>query len=211
MNDLPVMLRVAGRLCVVVGGGCVAARRAAALQQCGARVRLIAPEVSEAVVREGIEVVIRPYQTGDLRGAFLVVIATDDRPVNQAISDDARGQGVLVNRADESDEGDFTVSAHSRHGRVTVAVSTGGVSASAAAAIRSELADALDPDWPRLLDLMAPFRETIRSHFTDAEERRAKLVQLADAGMMQALKTGGEALAKARAENLLTQATPAPR
>jgi len=41
----PAFLRLDGRLCVVVGGGGVAARKVRGLRQAGARIRLVAPEV----------------------------------------------------------------------------------------------------------------------------------------------------------------------
>src|SRR5205085_12486991 len=46
MADLPVMLRVAGRRCVIDGRGAVSTRRARALLDAGAMVTVIAPEPS---------------------------------------------------------------------------------------------------------------------------------------------------------------------
>src|SRR5947207_772856 len=45
----PVNLVLEGRPCLVVGGGVVAARKAAGLRACGACVHVVAPAVSEAV------------------------------------------------------------------------------------------------------------------------------------------------------------------
>ena len=46
MDYLPIFLRVQDRLAVVIGGGAVASRKAELLLKCGARVRLVAPELA---------------------------------------------------------------------------------------------------------------------------------------------------------------------
>src|SRR5690606_17925770 len=99
---LPVMLRLDGWRCVVVGGGSVALRRAVTLQGCGGRVTLMAPRFDPAVeALGGVTRIRRAYRGGDLRGARLVVIATDDPGANEQVAQDAAALGVLVNRADD--------------------------------------------------------------------------------------------------------------
>ena len=46
MDYLPIFLRVQNRLAVVIGGGAIAARKAELLLKCGARIRLVAPELA---------------------------------------------------------------------------------------------------------------------------------------------------------------------
>ena len=116
------------------------------------------PEVSPELTGMKIEIERRPYRRGDLDGAILVIVAPDDPPVNAAAPRDARECHALANRADGPDAGDLTIPAHAHHGPVTIAVSTDGISATAGAAIRRELSAALDPDWLRLLEMIAPFR-----------------------------------------------------
>lgn len=190
MGDLPVILRVAGRRCTIVGGGKVALRRATSLLQCGAIVTVIAPEIDEAFAPLPLRLDRRAYQRDDLAGVFLVVIATNSTPVNEAVAAEARARGVLINRTDDAEEGDVAIPAYGQVGPVTVAVHT-GVSASAAATIRRELTAAMDPDWPRLLQTAAPFRELIRSRYDDPALRRQKLKALAGPKAMGILKAQG--------------------
>ena len=192
MPPLPVMLNLSGKRCVIVGGGPVAVRRAKALQEAGAAVTVIAPNIEPGLTAPPLELHHRPYQAGDLAGAFIVVIATDDPGVNEAIARDAQTAGVLVNRADNPDAGDFTVPAHAHHGPITLAVHTGGASASASATIRRQLSDALDPDWPKLIKLAAGFRPVIQQHYADPARRRERLMKLADTQAMAILKGRGE-------------------
>lgn len=211
MPDLPVMLKVEGTRCVIVGGGAVARRRAEALLAAGAEVVVIAPHPDAALAAMGLTLLERPYQAGDLAGARLVVIATDDEAVNAVAAREAAERGVLVNRADAPDAGDFTVPAHAHHGPLTLAVHTGGVSASAAAAIRRQLSEALDPDWPRLLELVAPYRPAIQARMTDPAERQDRLRKLTDARAMNILKAQGPDALRRHCESLASAPDVPPR
>jgi len=203
MGGLPAVLQIRGRRCVVVGGGGVAQRRAASLRAAGGVVVVVAPRLGRELRALADEVHERGYETGDLRGAMLVVAATDDEALNAAVAEAARESGVLVNRVDAPDAGDFVVPAHAVHEPVTLAVDTGGVSAAAAAAIRRELSAALDPDWPRLLALVAPYRQRLQAAVADTTERQQRLRQLADGEAMRQLKAEGEDAVRARCEKLL--------
>ncbi len=200
------MLKLDGRRCVVIGGGGVALRRARALLESGAAVTIIAPGVEPELAALPVAKVLRPYQPGDLAGAFLVVIATDDPVTNEAAAREARALQALVNRADEPEAGDLTIPAHGRRGPITVAVHTSGISARAAAEIRDHCLQAIDPDWPRLLAAVAPFRTRIQEAVADPAQRRDRLLRLTDAQAMQALKSGGDAALKSHCATLLEPA-----
>jgi len=47
MDYLPVFQKIDGRLCLVVGGGVVGARKAGVLLEAGAKGRVVAPEIDE--------------------------------------------------------------------------------------------------------------------------------------------------------------------
>lgn len=192
------MLRLRGQRCVVVGGGAVAARRAASLVACGAQVVVVAPAMDPKLDELLIERAERGYEAGDLDGAFLVVIATDNPAVNQRVADEAAEAGVLINRADNAGAGDLTVMAHDRRGPLTLAVDTGQTSAAAAKAIRAELLEALDDDWITLLTEARPWRAKIQSSVPDDSERARRLRQLADDTAMQTLKHQGVSALRAR-------------
>jgi precorrin-2 dehydrogenase len=210
MPSFPVMLNVRDRRCVIIGGGPVALRRAGSLVEAGAKISLIAPTIDPHITALPIQTHQRPYQPDDLDGAWLVVIASDSPQVNQQVARDARDRGVLANRADEPGSGDFAVPAHAHHGPVTLAVHTDGVSASAAAAIRRQFSDTLDRDWPRLLTLAAPYRASIQQRFDDPDQRRERLMKLADPDAMAILKEQGEQALLEHYRHLAEPDTPIP-
>jgi siroheme synthase-like protein len=171
----PVSLVVAGRPCLVVGGGRVAARKIAALLGCGAAVTVVAVEAHVALgllaedgTLAGIEgppldVQLRPYRPGEAAGYRLVVTATGDPSVDAAVYRDAEAAGVWVNSADDPSHCSFVLPAVARDGPVTVAVSTGGSSPALAAWLRRRVADALGPDLGQLAALLDDARQRIHA------------------------------------------------
>jgi precorrin-2 dehydrogenase/sirohydrochlorin ferrochelatase len=137
---------------VVVGGGEVANRKARKLLQARAEVVVISPEVRPELESVAVEVHRRPYEDGDLEGAFLAFTATDSRAANAAVAREARERGIPVNVADLPSEGDFAVPSTLRRGRLQVAVSTGGASPVLAQRIRRGLEDLFGSEWAGVVE-----------------------------------------------------------
>lgn len=104
----PLHLDLRGRRVVVVGGGAVGTRRVTDLLQAGAVVTVVAPEVTPVlhahINRGELMWLARPYELGDLAGAWLVHIATDDVEVNEAVAHEATENRVWSVRADSHAE-----------------------------------------------------------------------------------------------------------
>lgn len=126
----PLMLRVAGRRCVVVGAGPVGTRRALALVRAGAHVTVVAPvasaDVTGAAARGELRWEQRPYATGDLDGAWLAHTATGVPAIDEAVAADAEDARVWLGRADDRTASSLWVPAAARVDDVTVTVSAGG-------------------------------------------------------------------------------------
>lgn len=191
-SDLPVMLTVRDRRCLVVGAGGVGVRRAKLLSEAGAHVVIVAPQVHPSARLTGAVIHERAFETSDLDGVLLAVAATSDPSVNQAVSDAANQRGVLVNRSDQAASGNLTFMTSHRDGLLTIAVHTGGASASAATRIRSLLVESLDPVWAELLSLALPARQRIQSAISDPAKRTALLRRLTDDEAIATLKADGE-------------------
>ena len=136
----PLFLELTGQPATVIGGGPVATRKTRSLLAAGACVTVITPVATPALRRlKKIRWLRRRYQAGDLRGARLVVAATDDLIVNQRVCAEAHRRRQLVNCAAPPAAGNFIVPALVRHGALTIAISTGGASPAKAKAFRVKL------------------------------------------------------------------------
>ena len=160
----PVNLVVAGRRCLVVGGGHIAARKVEGLLACGAQVHVIAPDVvADIADNPAVTVTRRAYEDGDVDGYRLVIAATDDRAVNARVFDDGERRGVWVNSADDPALCSFTLPSVVRRGPITVAVSTGGHSPALATWLRGRIESEIGPEYETLVGLLSAEREALKA------------------------------------------------
>jgi uroporphyrin-III C-methyltransferase / precorrin-2 dehydrogenase / sirohydrochlorin ferrochelatase len=105
MRHLPAFLDIAGRPCLVVGGGEVAARKVALLERAGGRVRVISPELvpslSRGVAAGRIHHISEEFTAEHMTDSAVVIAATDNRAVNARVSWEARRRNIPVNVVDD--------------------------------------------------------------------------------------------------------------
>ncbi|HEY8853410.1 MAG TPA: bifunctional precorrin-2 dehydrogenase/sirohydrochlorin ferrochelatase [Gemmatimonadaceae bacterium] len=164
MSDFPIALHGERLTAVVIGGGSVGTRKALALLEAGAQVRVVSPEVTsdlaDAERARRLSIVRESYRAGQLDEATLVIAATDSREVNAQVALDAHSRGKLVNITDFPDEGNFHTMALHRSGDVTIAVSAGGVPG-AAARIRDAIAERFDARYGRAVSALRGLRSRL--------------------------------------------------
>lgn len=201
-----VLTGLAGRRCVVVGGGAVAARKVAALVEAGARPVVISPEpgpeLEEMAAAGQVEPIRRRYRAGDLAGATLAIAATDDRSVNAAVSDEAQGTGVLVNVVDDPERCTFIVPAVIRRRDLLIAISTGGGSPALARHLRQALEPVADPAYGDLLALLAGLRPRVQQQIAPSGQRPV-WDRLLDGELLACLRAEGVEAARERAERIV--------
>jgi siroheme synthase-like protein len=192
VSGLPILVEGSAVRVLVVGGGTVASRKVAVLIEAGARVRVVAPRVADAmraIADDGrVELIARRYERGDIGDAQLVVAATDDRAVNAAVATDARAAGRLVNVADAPAEGSFATMATHRSGTLVVGVSAGGVPG-AGARIRDAIAARFDTRYALALADLSALRRALLDRGA-GPEWRARAAELLDAGFCDGVESG---------------------
>ena len=155
------MVGLKGRRVLVVGGGKVAADKIAPLIHAGARVHLVALEISDDMqpwLPHVWKVERRRARLDDVEGARVVVAATDDLFTNRSLAVAAREHGILVNAADDPDYCDFYSPAVIRRGPVVITISTDGGSPLLAAQLRRLLEAALPDALRSIADLFVGLR-----------------------------------------------------
>lgn len=203
----PISLRLAGRSCLVVGGGDVAGRKVASLAAAGARLSVVAPRLGPVLAAERAaggapwEWAARDFEDADVVGRLLVIVATDDAALNARVAAAARREHALVNVVDDPAECDFFVPAVVQRGLLQLAVSTGGAAPGLAGRLRERLEGEFPPEWAGAVRLLGDARRRVLSlDGLDAAARREALRGLAALEVRELLDEGGEALVAREAE-----------
>ena len=194
----PVNLVVAGRRCVVVGAGRIAARKVDGLLAAGADVHVVAPRLGDQVRAwrdEGrVTVAERAFQSGDLDGAWLATAATDDHVANHAVFQAGDSRGVWVNSADDPDNCSFTLMSVIRRGDLVVTVGTGGRSPALATWLKERITAELGPEYETLVELLSAARDAMQAEGRSTEDADWK--RALDSGMLDLIRAGRVADAK---------------
>ena len=207
INYYPVFLALQGKLCLVVGGGDVAARKVASLLECGASVRVVSPTLLpelETLAGEGqITALRRPFTSADTTGASLVIAATNQPAVNRLVALDCRQKKIPVNVVDAPELCDFLVPATIRRGPLTIAVSTGGTLPAMARKIRRKLEEDFDQNYGLLLAALGSARSRVFAEIADSGRRRRIFSALAAADLLSVIQTEGVAALEEEIERLI--------
>jgi len=176
MDYLPVFLKVEGRSVIVVGGGEVALRKAQWLLKAGARVMIIAPELTGDLARYAVNAELShtpaAFAAGLIRGAVAVVAATDDREVNVAVSAAAQAQAIPVNVVDDAELSTFIFPAIIDRSPLIVAVSSAGHAPVLARGVREQIEALLPQRLGALARFMGRHRKSVQAALA-APGRRA--------------------------------------
>ena len=190
----PVFLKLTGRPVLLVGGGKVAASKLAALRQSGARVRVVAPTITEEIAASGVRVARRRFRSSDLNGQWLVVSAATPA-VNRQVARAAQRRRIFVNAVDDPQHATAYLGGVLRRSGVTVAVSTDGEAPALAGLLREGLDALLPADLDAWLRTAQRARRTWRAQRVPMARRRPQL--LSALNQLYPMRSGREA-ARAR-------------
>lgn len=179
----PIFLKLESRPCLVVGAGTVAEGKIQGLLAERASVKVVAPEAT-AQIRQWasagmIEWQQREFQSADLEGKFLIIVATSSRDVNTRVYKEAHAKGILCNAVDDPPNCDFYYGAVVRRGNLQIAISTGGQSPALAQRIRQELEQQFGSEYESWVAELGKQREELAAAELDPEVRKRILHELA--------------------------------
>jgi precorrin-2 dehydrogenase/sirohydrochlorin ferrochelatase len=199
MTVYPIFLNdLGGRRCVVLAGGHDTARKVHELLACGADVTVVGPDLPAAIqaLAEAGQLtwIARPYEPGDLKGAFLA-IATETNPAQTApIWEEAQAEKVLFNAVDDVPHCSFVAGSVVRRGPLVFSISTSGGAPALAVRIREQLETTFGPAYGDLAALLGSLRTRMAERFPDFEERRRHWYALVDSDLLDLVAAGeGEA------------------
>jgi precorrin-2 dehydrogenase / sirohydrochlorin ferrochelatase len=189
-NLFPMFVKLEGRHVLVVGAGRVGEPKIRGLLPTGAQIRVVAQEASDVVRRWalGKQIVLeeRGFILSDLDDAFLVVVATSSREVNELIFLEAQSRRILCNVVDVPEQCDFYYPAVVQRGDLQIAISTSGQSPSLAQKIRQQLERQYGPGYAHWVAELGETRRRILASDLDPERKRFLLQSLASIDAFEA-------------------------
>ena len=179
MAYFPFFAELKDRPGLIVGGGSVALRKTEKLLPYGPSLCIVAPELREEFYEiPGLRLEKRTFCPEDVENIAFVIAATDDRAVNRAVALLCREKKIPVNVADSEEDSSFLFPALVKRGDLSVGISTGGSSPTAARWVKEQVEAALPENFDRLLEELQARREEILASGLEAKERSALLRRL---------------------------------
>ena len=182
---LPLFLDLRSKRVVIFGGGSVAERKAR-LFSGYSKVLLVSRSFTDGLKEmedEGfVELVQREISSGAegfddyLRGAFIVIPATDSSEVNRCLEEKAIQMGALVNRVDGV--GDVVVPSIVRKDPVNIAISTLGESPAFTRYMRQKIEVDLTEAHVKMARLLGELRHQLKTTIPDQSVRRKILWEI---------------------------------
>ena len=207
---LPLFIHLKGKPVLVVGGGGIAARKVRPLLDVGARVTVVAPQLSSELnaLAEQAALDYRPrrFVPDDLAGMMLAVAATDDSAVNREVAQLAERQGVLANVVDAPELCSVIFPSMIDRAPLQIAISTGGASPVLARLLRSRLESCTPAAYGRLAELVETYREQAKARFPEVEQRRGFWEAVLQGPIAERVFAGQDEIAHRLLEATLNQA-----
>ena len=214
MQALPIFFNIAQRLCIVIGGGDVATRKVLMLRKAQGQVTVISPELCDALrsmhAQGEIDYVQAKFHPEQLTSACLVIAATDDEAVNEAVSLAAKRLNIPVNVVDAPALCTFTMGSVIDRSPVVIAISSEGNAPVLARHIRSKIETMLPAAYGRIAAIAGEFRDQVKAKFATTQARRQFWENVLNGPLVERVLSGQEQAARDLLGELLTKADDSP-
>lgn len=214
MQALPIFFNIAQRPCIVIGGGDVATRKVIMLRKAQGQVTVISPELCEELremhAQREIDYVPAEFHAEQLTSACLVIAATDDEAVNEAVSVAAKRLNIPVNVVDAPALCTFTMGSVIDRSPVVIAISSEGNAPVLARHIRSKIETMLPAAYGRIATIAGEFRDQVKAKFSNLSARRRFWEEVLNGPLVERVLSGQEQAARELLGELLSQTEDAP-
>jgi uroporphyrin-III C-methyltransferase / precorrin-2 dehydrogenase / sirohydrochlorin ferrochelatase len=210
MQALPIFFNIRNRPCVVIGGGDVAMRKVSMLLKASAAITLysleICHELQDLVDAQKIKFVAEKFNENQLQGACMVIAATDDEAVNEAVSIAAKAQNIPVNVVDAPALCTFTMGSIIDRSPVVIAISSEGNAPVLARYIRAKIETMLPATYGRIADIAGEFRDKVKAKFATTQARRIFWEGVLQGSFVERVLSGQEQAAREQLGKLIDDA-----
>lgn len=172
MAYFPFFMEISSQEGLIVGGGTVALRKIEKLLPYGVHLTVAAPEfLPEIEEIHGLTLLRQPYSRDLLENRFFVIAATDDRGLNHMISVQCQELRIPVNVVDDRSLCTFLFPALVKRGELSIGISTGGASPSAAIYLKEQIQSVLPENFDTLLSYLDSLRIEMKKSLPDERQR----------------------------------------
>lgn len=178
----PIFLKTENFQIIIVGGGMVGTEKLSFIlkNSPNANITVVAKEISEEIRmmvdgRRSTVLIEKAFESSDLENKQLVIAATADKCLNEAIYLAAKQKGILINVADTPELCDFYLGSIVTKGDLKIAISTNGKSPTLSKRIREFFEDILPDNINDLILHLHQYRNKLKGTF---EEKVQKLNDL---------------------------------
>ena len=189
MAYFPMFVDLSEKPCLIVGGGKVACRKVKVMLDFGARVRVVAKEISqelrdlERTLADSedpklMEIKRKSFEEKDCDGMGLVIAATDDKALNHEIAQYCKMQGIMVNAVDQKEDCSFIFPSYVKEGNLIAAFSSGGNSPLLTQYLKEKEAEILTPFLGDLNEAMGRLRQKVLSEYDEESKRKEVLKEI---------------------------------
>jgi len=179
MGYFPFFMDLAHKNGLIVGGGTLALRKAEKLLPYGPVLTVVAPRLHPALAAiPELTLCQRSFSSQDLEQACFVIAATDDRALNRSIAALCRERNIPVNVVDDRDACTFLFPALIQQGSLSVGISTGGASPTAAVWLKEQILALLPQGLESTLSWLEDLRPLLKSRFPEEAVRSRRFSQL---------------------------------
>ncbi|MDP1969358.1 MAG: NAD(P)-dependent oxidoreductase, partial [Methylobacter sp.] len=207
MDYFPVFLKLKDQACLVVGAGEIAARKIELLARAGAKITVIAKEISPTVLSlqatYNLTLLQRSFAPTDLGEFRLVVSATDNTETNCLVSKTATEQNIPVNVVDNPELCSFIFPAIIDRSPIIAAVSSGGAAPVLARLLRAKIETVIPPAYGRLAGLADKFRDKVKQHIKQPAQRRIFWENVLQGSVAELVFSGKEQEAEQQLQQIL--------
>jgi len=210
MEYLPLFFNLKNRACLVVGGGDIAARKAALLCKTGAVVSVVSPEIAVSMKKlidsKQLSWIRSGFKAEHLTKHYLIIAATDNMDVNKFVYQQAQKLRIPVNVADAPELCDFILPSILDRSPILVAVSSGGKSPVLARQLRARLETLIPPSYGRLAELVGKYRQLVQQKMPTLSTRRRFWESILQGDVANHMLAGRNKIAEQVLESALNQA-----
>ena len=176
MEYLPVCLKLTDAPVLLVGAGSIATRKARLLLRAGARLTVVAPDITQELEslleQNGGTWCETEYRESHLQGNQLVVAATPDRRVNERVYLHACARAIQVNVVDAPQLCTFIFPSIVDRDPLVVAITSSGRSPVLARILRRKIEALLPAAYGDLARFAGTFRENVKAKLPVDSARR---------------------------------------